>query len=26
MMGLQLAITDKASQWFHRELDLPAEG
>lgn len=25
-MGLQLAITDKASQWFHRELDLPAEG
>ena len=26
MMGLQLAITDEASRWFHRELSLPDNG
>lgn len=26
MMGLQLAITDEASRWFHRELSLPDKG
>ena len=25
-MGLQLAITDEASRWFHRELSLPDKG